>query len=31
MIFAFMRDHAHRFEVKIMARVLHVSTSGYYA
>ncbi len=31
MIFAFMRDHVHQFEVGIMARVLRVSTSGFYA
>jgi putative transposase len=31
MIFAFIRDHVHQFEVSIMARVLHVSTSGFYA
>jgi putative transposase len=31
MIFVFMRDHADQFEVSIMARVLRVSTSGFYA
>jgi putative transposase len=31
MIFAFMHDHVHQFQVSIMARVLQVSTSGFYA
>jgi transposase InsO family protein len=31
MIFAFILEHAARFQIKILARVLQVSLSGYYA
>ena len=31
MSFRFIRDHAGRWPVRLMCRVLEVSTSGYYA
>ena len=31
MSFRFIRDHAHRWPIRLMCRVLEVSASGYYA